>query len=154
MVIFPESHRVNGNLFIRRRRDKVFTWCGKITDDAKNFFCIWLVNSIAIKKTNDNFVPYSITELLYMTKGWIYSTDVDKYSNIIMPFETFTRKKPALEKKCLSRIKTKTQERLLKLVKKKVIKELENRAKNPSSRVSYLIVKRKEKYTPYSQQTQ
>lgn len=37
---------------------------------------------------------------------------------------------------------------------KKVIKELENRAKNPSSRVSYLIVKRKEKYTPYSQQTQ
>lgn len=94
MVNFPESHRVNGNLFIRRRRDKVFTWCGKITDDAKNFFCIWLVNSIAIKKTNDNFVPYSITELLYMTKGWIYSTDVDKYSNIIMPFETFTRKKP------------------------------------------------------------
>lgn len=95
MVNFPESHRVNGNLFIRRRRDKVFTWCGKITDDAKNFFCIWLVNSIAIKKTNDNFVPYSITELLYMTKGWIYSTDVDKCSNIIMPFETFTRKKPA-----------------------------------------------------------
>lgn len=71
-----------------------------------------------------------------------------------MPFETFTRKKPAQEKKCLSIIKTKTQERLLKLVKKKVIRELENRAKNPSSRVSYLIVKRKEKYTPYSQQTQ
>ena len=62
IVNFPESHRVNGNLFIRRRRDKVFTWCGKITDDAKNFFCIWLVNSIAIKKTNDNFVPYSITD--------------------------------------------------------------------------------------------